>query len=54
MSGNRLPPLTSPSAMYGNALPYIAEGDVRSFCLCKTYNLLFLSFAPQNLGQSIA
>ena len=27
--GNRLPLLTSPSAMYGNALPYIAEGDVR-------------------------
>jgi len=27
------------------------EGDVRRFCLCKTW---FLSFAPQNLGQSIA
>jgi len=31
--GNRLPLLTSPSAMYGNALPDIAEGDVRRFCL---------------------
>jgi len=36
-----------------NPLPDIAEGDVMRFCRASIPSW-FLSFAPQNLGQSIA